>query len=385
MGMFDDLDPDFMSSPGAALPLVAARVQAVRRRHQVIAASVVGTGLIVLLGSMALGSNGKPDRLTVSKKVTTTTKHPSTSRAPLITAPTTAASTSTTVAATSTTATLPAIVTSTSEQTTTTVPSPAHLTVAFDRARLVIQSGDTQTIRLTFTNSGGTAGGLDFPADCQPYFAWPTHQSPTHPIAWPVPASNAAVCAVRGRVEVPAHASKTARLTVIAGQRDRLENVVPAPPGDGSVLVDLQGHEQARLPVTITAPDTPPLAIDHPSEVTTASGAQNWVDFTITNNLPFPVRYIDQGPCSKDVDTPCVTTTPGHGAPGDLRVPPYKSAVKPLYFTTFTLAAHETRTAHAAVHGTTTLEDPNMGGTAIPPGIYHFDWDGLKVKFTVTP
>src|SRR4051812_25471426 len=189
MGMFDDLDPDFMSSPGAALPLVAARVQAVRRRHQVIAASVVGAVVIAVLGSMALGSGGKPDRLTVAKKVTTTTENRSTSGAPLITAPTTAASTSTTVAATSTTATLPAVVTSTTEQTTTTVPRPAHLVVTFDRDRLVIKSGTSMTIKATITNDGGERGRFTYDApECNPLTVWPDAESFVQPIAWPVPA-----------------------------------------------------------------------------------------------------------------------------------------------------------------------------------------------------
>jgi hypothetical protein len=138
------------------------------------------------------------------------------------------------------------------------------------------------------------------------------------------------------------------------------------------------------LPVTITPPASPPLTITHPSEVTTASGAQNLVDFTITNNLPFPVVYIDQGPCSRDVDTPCRATTSDGSVTGDLRDPPYATAVQPLYFTTFRLQAHETRTAHAEVHGTTNLEAPGPNSPDMPPGVYYFDWDGEKVKFTVT-
>ena len=42
--MFDDLDPDFLSSPGPALPLVAARVHAIRKRRWVVVSSAVGAG-----------------------------------------------------------------------------------------------------------------------------------------------------------------------------------------------------------------------------------------------------------------------------------------------------------------------------------------------------
>ena len=99
----------------------------------------------------------------------------------------------------------------------------------------------------------------------------------------------------------------------MAGLRDQTAtNVVPAPPGDTSFLLrnTVAGGGALRLPVTVTPPATPPLTIDHPSEVTTASGAQNFVDFTITNHLPFAVRYTDQGPCSPDGDAPCKATTP---------------------------------------------------------------------------
>ena len=39
----------------------------------------------------------------------------------------------------------------------------------------------------------------------------------------------------------------------------------------------------------------------------------------------------------------------------------------------------------AAVHGTTNLWDSGTGNSDLPPGVYYFDWDGEKVKFTVTP
>ncbi len=95
---------------------------------------MLGAVAIVFLGSMALGSGGKPDKLIVAKEVTTTTGvSSSTTEAPLITAPTSTA-TSTTAAATSTTVTLPIASTSTSEATTTTSkPEPAHFLVTFDR------------------------------------------------------------------------------------------------------------------------------------------------------------------------------------------------------------------------------------------------------------
>ncbi|MDQ1511396.1 MAG: hypothetical protein QOG50_3240, partial [Actinomycetota bacterium] len=45
--MFDDLDPDFLPSPGAALPLVAARVAAVRKRRTLVVSGGVGAILLV--------------------------------------------------------------------------------------------------------------------------------------------------------------------------------------------------------------------------------------------------------------------------------------------------------------------------------------------------
>jgi hypothetical protein len=62
--MYDDLDPQFMSSPGAALPIVAARVWEIRKRRMVVVGSVCGAILIVMFGSVAFGGGGKPDRLT---------------------------------------------------------------------------------------------------------------------------------------------------------------------------------------------------------------------------------------------------------------------------------------------------------------------------------
>jgi hypothetical protein len=392
MGMFDDLDPDFMSSPGAALPLVAARVQAVRRRHQVIAASVVGTGLIVLLGSMALGSNGKPDRLTVSKKVTTTTKHTASSGAPLITAPTTAASTSTTVAATSTTATLPAIVTSTSRPTTTTAPRPAHLVVSFDRNRLVIKSGTSMTIEAMITNDGGQSGQFGYIPTCAPYSVWPDDQSFAHPIAWPVPSSFAPKC-LAGAATVTIRPGSSAKVPVKIDTHVLVEEadhsfggLVPVPPGDDTLVVSNQvGDRRAhgQLPVTITPPDSLPLTLTIPSELTTASGAQHGVDFTITNNLPFTVTYFDQGPCALGGEANCVETAP-HSA-RDLRRPPFDKARVPLWRTRFVLGPHETRMATAAVDGVVDLDNSDSSGPDLPPDTYHFFWDGLKVKFTVTP
>jgi hypothetical protein len=383
--MFDDLDPDFLSSPGPALPIVAARVYAIRKRRWIVVSSAVGAIAVFILGSMAFGGGGKnPDRLTVSRRVTTTTEASSNILKPLVTVST--SSTSTTVAATSTTATVPIATTTTSPKTTTTAPKPAHLTVAFDRNHLVIQSGKSVKIPLTITNDGGKSAPFGYQADCEPYFVWPADQSTTHPIAWPA-ASGAGGCPMLRAVEVGAHKAVRISVTVEAGLLARLNNqinFVPAPPGDGSILVrNSQGSGQARLPVTITPPDTLPLTIDHPSEVTTASGAQHFVDFTITNNLPFAVTFVEQGPCSEDVGTPCVATTSDGSATGDLRNPPYATAVRPLYLTTFTLQAHETRIAHAAVHGTTNLGAPGPDNS-LPPGVYSFDWDGEKVTFTVT-
>ena len=63
------------------------------------------------------------------------------------------------------------------------------------------------------------------------------------------------------------------------------------------------------------------------------------------------------------------------------RLRSFATAIRPLYLTYFTIGPRETRTVHAIVDGTTSLGPTNA---AMPPGIYHFDWDGQKVEFRVT-
>ena len=388
MSMFDDLRPDFTSSPGAALPMVAARVHAMRKRRLITVSAVCGTIVAVLFTSMAFASGGDgAHRVTVATDVTTTTDDaPSTST--LTTEPST--TTSSTTTAPETTTSTPVAPPPTDS--TTTVPQPAHLIVTFDRDRLVIQSGTSETITYTVTNDGDEAGEWGYTdSGCVPVeTVWPDDQSTVDPILWPVPVAPEVVCLPLRIIGVPAHGSQTLPVVIGAGRRDDAyphNNLVPAPPGETSYSVRnfVQGGGEGSLPVTITPPATPPLTVSHPSSVTTASGAQHFVNFTITNHLPFPVRFVEQGPCSPDGDAPCRGTVPGGGTPGDMREPPYASAVKPLYTTAFILAAHETRTVRAAVHGTTTMEDINQGSPDMPPGVYYFDWDGEKVKFTVTP
>jgi hypothetical protein len=395
VSMYDDLDPQFMSSPGAALPIVAARVWEIRKRRMVVVGSVCGAILIVMFGSVAFGGGGKSDRLTVAREVTTTTDDSSTSDLPLVTAPTTTAtSTTTTTAPASTTSTLPIApdTTATSPKTTTTVATPAHLAVSFDRDRLVIQSGTRETITYTVTNDGGRRGEfeVDNPKCVLGEPVWPDEfRVDPDPFPWPSPATRGVDCQSLHAVFLDSGGSYTRSMKVVAGAYDVSGHLVPAPPGHASVQVGHWVEEDMlhsfQLSVTITPPATPPLTIDHPSEVTTASGAQNYVDFTITNNLAFPVKFVDQGPCSPDGDTLCKATTPDGTFTGDLRVPPYATAVKPLYLTTFTLQAHESMMVRAAVHGTTNLWDSGTGNSDLPPGGYSFDWDGEKIKFTVTP
>jgi hypothetical protein len=355
------------------------RVAAIRKRRGIVAGSVVGAAAIVLAGSMAFGSGGKPDQLTVAKAVTTTTGNSSTTGAPLITAPT-STETSTTAAATSTTVTLPVASTSTSEVTTTTAPPPAHLTVAFDRDSLVIQSGTKKTISFTVTNNGGQVGSFGF----NPGFdVWP---EPARGLPWPDPGPNV-VTAGWKVVNIQPQDFVTVPVAIAAGRDDADFNFVPAPPGLTSLVVGNLttdgGGGEARLPVTVTPPATTPLTVDHPSEVTTGSNQQHIVDFTITNNLPFPVRYTDQGPCSMETGVSCRATTPDGAITMDIRLPPYDTAVKPLYLTHFLLGAHEVKTAHAQVNGTVSLD---LASPLLPARIepYHFDWDGQKVKFFVT-
>ncbi len=381
MSMFDDLDPDFLPSPGAALPMVAARVGAVRRRRAKVAGGAVGSVLLIILVTTAFrGGSKPPDRLTVSRKVTTTSGSPTTVPT-LVTIPTTSSSTSTTVAATTTSSTIPP---ATLPSTTTTVPR-AHITFTFDRSGISIKSGTTATFSFTLKNDGDAAGKFG-DATCPVDQVWPDRRSREHPLLWPLPVNQRSFCGRTTTITVAAHSSHTIHRTVAAGLYDGdSDRLVPAPPGDTSYLVrnGLIAGATYRLPITITPPDSLPLTVDHPVDVTAASGGQNLVDFTITNNLPFQVRYVDQGPCSSDVGTPCDATTPDGKPSGDLRQPPYDKAVKPLYFTHYLLNAGEVRASRAQVNGTAGLADNSTAG-ALLPGIYHFDWDNKRVKFTVT-
>jgi len=379
MSMFDDLDPDFLPSPGTALPMVAARVAAVRRRRAIVAAGVIGPVLLVWLVSTALGGGGStPDRLTVTRRVTTTSKASPTTVKTLTTQPASSTSVSSTTA-TSTTVTVPP----TAPHTTTTRPV-AHFSLAFDRSLLVIKSGNRASFEFTLTNDGNATGRFGL-AKCPVDQVWSDESSRFHPVLWPLPVTRRTYCAGLAPVTVAAHTSHTVRLTVAAGLYDTFGNLVPAPPGHTFYIVDngLVAGGTFRLPVTITPPASAPLTVTHPSAVTTASNAHNLVDFTVTNNLPFAVRYVDQGPCAGASGTPCSATTPDKTASGDLRHAPYATAVNPLYFTRFLLNANETRAARAQVNGTAGLADASSG-PALPPGVYHFDWDGQKVKFTVT-
>ena len=389
MSMYDDLDPEFISSPGAALPIVAARVRAIRKRRLIAVSGLCGAIAVVLLASMAFGSSGNgAHRVTVANEVTTTTDDSPSTTATLSTDSTTTPSSTT--LPTSTTATLPIPPATTPAPTdTTAAPQPAHLTVSFDRDRLVIQSGTSETISYTVTNDGDEPGGFgSLSPDCLPdQSVWPDDVSKSEPLLWPLPAEPRVFCIPLMLTTVPPHDSRTFPVTVVAGLHDNSPNdLVPAPPGQTTFLVQNgEGPGEARLPVTITPPATPPLTVSHPMAVTTASGAQHWVNFTITNNLPFPVRYTDQGPCSSDNNPWCRPTTPDGVITMDMRRPPYASAEKPLYLTQYVLGANEVRTVRAAVHGTTSLEDIDLGSPDMPPGVYYFDWDGDKVTFTVTP
>ncbi len=398
MSMYDDLDPDFLPSPGAALPIVAARVARMHTRRRLVIAGVVATAVVVGLASVALGAGGKgADRVTVANEATTTTagESPSTTGEPLVTAATTTTGATTTTTAIPDPTTVPGTFPpATTPPPGTSVPSPAHITLAFDRDRLVIQSGTTATFSFTLTNDGESPGEFGW-ASCPMRSLWPyqltnnTDFDPLwwQPVPWPEPASFAAYCASLDGIPVAPHSSQTVDVNVGGGFYDGRMNLVPAPPGQTSYAVVnyLAPGGTYRLPVTITPPATPPLTVDHPSEVTTASNAQHVLDFTITNHLPFPVRYTDQGPCSQDTGVGCWATSPNHVIDMDMRLPPYDTGVRPLYLTRFLLGAHEVKTAHAQVHGTTSLEDIFLGSPAMPPGVYHFDWDNEKVKFTVTP
>ena len=382
MSMYDDLDPVFIPSPDTALAGVAARVHRMRVRRRLaftgVTAAVV---VVVVLVSVALGSSGSnPHRLTVANTDTTTTRGSKPiASAPKATLPPTSTSkpksTTSTAAPTTVPVTAPVITVPRKQP----VP-PAHLTVRFDRDRLVIQSGTTVTVSYKVTNSGAGPGRYAQPACPDPQL-WPDHVSQTTPVLWAVPAKPVAFCSVIQSVTIGAHSSKTFHIKLLGGLLDGVgNNIVPAPAGNTTFTVT-----GARLPVTITAPAQAPITVVHPSAVTTVSNTTKSVPFTITNNLPFIVRYVDQGPCSQEIGIPCEATTKDGSITGDMRLPPYNTAKKPLYLTHYLLGANETTTGQAQVNGTTTLEDIGLGSPAMPPGTYYFDWDGQKVTFTVTP
>ena len=389
MSMYDDLDSDFSPSPGAALPIVAARVRAIRVRRLITVSALFGTIAVVVLTSMAFGSGGdRADRVTVATDLTTTTESSPSTTETLSTEPTTTEPTTTEPTTTlpeTTTVFVAPDTTPAPTESTTTVLKPAHLTVSFDRDRLVIQSGTREAIEYTVTNDGDESAPFAYPpARCVPDISvWPDDQSRSQPVLWPLPVQLHQYCLPLESVTVPAHGSQTLRVTIAAGLRDDSpNNLVPAPPGETSFFVrNYEGGGEGRLPVTITPPATPPLTVSHPSSVTTASGAQHFVNFTITNHLAFPVRFVEQGPCALDGDAPC-RAIPGSIILGD--IPPPGITERPLYFTSFILDANETRTVRAEVDGTTTLRS-TAGSADLPPGFYHFLWDGEVVKFTVTP
>ena len=377
MNMYDDLDPAFVPTGDDALPAVAARVHRLRmRRRLTIAGSGTAVALAAVLAGVAFASGGSsPHRLTVTNRVTSTT-HETTATAPLPRVTTTSGPRVTTSTAPATT--VPVTVPTTVPGTTTPASTaPARLTVAFDLDRLVIRSGKRTTISYKVTNNGDSPGPFT-PDGCSSQL-WPRGVSHTQPLLWPVPASPVTPCNGMASVTIGAHRSKLFHLHLVGGLLDGADNLVPAPPGRTTLELG-----NAQLPVTITAPASPPITVVHPSAVTTASNAQHLVDWTVTNNLPFPVRYVDQGPCSQDTGVGCYATTPDGSISGDMRLPPYNTAKKPLYLTHFLLGAHQKEVAHAQVHGTTTFEDIGLGSPAMPPGVYYFDWDGQKAKFTVT-
>ena len=382
MNMYDDLDPVFVPTADDSLSAVAARVHRLRTRRRVaIAGSGATIMLVAILAGVAFASRGSsPHRLTVADSVTSTTHEPptvapsklaTTSSAPKVTTSTKAPAPTVPVPAT-----FPTTVRS-HKPPSTTAPT-AHLTVAFDRDRLVIQSGTRMTISYKVSN-GGDGPGRFAQAACPNNQLWPHGVSHTEPLLWPTPASPVALCNEVRSITIGAHGSKTFHLKLVGGLVDGAADLVPAPPGRTTFKVG-----KAELPVTITPPASPPITVVHPSAVTTASNAQHWVDWTVTNNLPFPVRYVDQGPCSQAIGIPCNATTPDGSISGDMRLPPYNTAKKPLYLTHFLLGAGQKEAARAEVHGTTTLEDIDLGSPAMPPGVYSFDWDGQKVQFTVT-
>ena len=368
--MYDDLEPPFVPSTDTALIHVTARVRRLRLRRR-FRQIVLGAGavvIVVMLASSVFGSNGgTPHRVTVANNSTTTTDVK-----PFVLPPTTGSST------TSTSTTVSTTTTTTVPVTTTTTLRPAHLTVTLDRQRLVIPSGASANVSYTVKNSGDRPGHISVKV-CPNNQLWPDTISRTAPELWPVPASPTVFCNGHVQKTIRAHGAKTFDEKLFAGQHDDHGNLVPAPAGKTTFVI-----AGVTLPVTITPSGAAPLTVDHPAEVTTPSGAQRWVDFTITNHLSFPVRFTDWGPCSKEAGSPCDPTTPNGAIPRDLRAGPYKSAEQPLYRTSFSLAAHETKPARAEVNGTINLGDPTQGFAAMPPGVYHFDWDGQKVKFTVT-
>jgi len=381
VSMYDDLDPPYIPSTDTAFARVATRARRLRLRRRVALTGLSGaaTVLVVVLASVAFaGGGGKPNRVTVGVDNTTTTRKASTTLA--TPTPTVGAATSTTRKAAPTTTTVPVTVpvTRPPKATTTTLP-PAHIVVTLYPSQLVIQSGTTVTVSYIARNSGNGPGRLAVPA-CPDNQLWPDDISRSEPVLWPVPVSPAAFCTTLARTPIPAHQSRTFQLKLVAGLLDGgAGHLIPSPPGRTTFRI-----ANAKLAVAITAPNVTPLTVDHPATVTTASNAEHWVDFTITNHLPFPVRYVDQGPCSSDIGIPCEATTPDGSVTGDLRLPPYATAKQPLYVTHFLLGANETKTARAQVHGTTSLQDIDLGSPAMPPGLYAFDWDGQKVKFTVT-
>ena len=380
MSMYDDLDPPYIPSTDIALTHVVARVRRLRLRRRVGLAGLGSAAAVVVavLVSVAF-SGGTPHRVTVAVANTSTTRRAATTVAKP-TRTTASTSTSTTMKPVPTTVTVPATtrVTRPPRVTTTTLP-PGRIVVTLYPGQLVIQSGTTVTVSYIARNLGNGPGQLVVPA-CPDNQLWPDNVSRTQPVLWPVPVSPVTFCTGAVRTTIQPHHWKTVEVKLVAGLLDGgAGHLVPSPPGRTSFAI-----ANTTMPVTITPPGATPLTVDHPISVTTPSNTEHWVDFTITNHLPFPVRYVDQGPCSSDIGIPCEATTPDKSITGDMRVPPYATAKQPLYLTHFLLGANETKKARAQVHGTTSFEDIGLGSPAMPPGVYPFDWDGQKVKFKVT-
>jgi hypothetical protein len=212
---------------------------------------------------------------------------------------------------------------------------------------------------------------------------WPDDQSEQRPVLWPVPVERHQYCTWSTVVTLAPNTSHTFNVPIVAGLHEGdTGNVVPSPPGRTFYSArNLLSGDRYELPVRITPPATPPITVDHPTAVTTQTNTQHWVNFTMTNHLPFAVYFTSLGPCGESAT--CYNMHPDD--PHDLRIPPYANGGAPLWATQYLLGANETRGDRAGFHATTDLDYIELGSPAMPPGVYYVFWDGDKVKFTVTP